>query len=463
MRQLSRPARFCPSPLTTRAATQTRRPRSRGEGTHGCLTQGAEAGGARWSPSSSAARLCSCARRVGEASGLDCGGAPHRSRPHRCLALGRRDRRGGLPLKPYLPALQASMPSATLQPPLLQLMIPAEAAHDTVAALGEVGLLQFKDLNADRTAFQRMYANQIKRCDEMARQLRFFTSEVEKAGILVAPRLSSEQVRCTGVDDTVAVLVLHTPPAEGGWCNAAHTVAAKVPSSQCRKEAYRYYTLCLLLNIAPHTHGTSQGALEFDALEARLAQLEVELLELNGNSDRLHRSYNELLELQVGAELMWALVACVKAGAVAFHGWPVVVSGQQCPGVISLPGLCTASLTLAHSALPVCSWCWSGRGFSSRMLGLAPTVRSARAPPPPTLTVSPAAAALGFVADWLGCPQALLTCPPGCSACVRGCKREGWCCVPACPQAFLSQPPRRPAPTLLYYAAIDPQAPVCPT
>lgn len=40
----------------------------------------------------------------------------------------------------------------------------------------------------------RRYANQIKRCDEMARQLRFFTSEVEKAGILVAPRLSSEQV-----------------------------------------------------------------------------------------------------------------------------------------------------------------------------------------------------------------------------------------------------------------------------
>lgn len=42
-----------------------------------------------------------------------------------------------------------------------------------------------------------------------------------------------------------------------------------------------------------------QGGLEFDALEARLAQLERELLELNANSDRLHRSYNELLELQV--------------------------------------------------------------------------------------------------------------------------------------------------------------------
>ncbi|PSC76142.1 V-type proton ATPase subunit a3-like isoform A [Micractinium conductrix] len=120
---------------------------------------------------------------------------------------------------------------------LCQLMIPAEAAHDTITALGEVGMLQFKDLNAERTAFQRTYANQIKRCDEMARQLRFFTTEVEKAGILVAPRLSSEQ-----------------------------------------------------------------GAMDFDALEHKLAQLESELLELNGNSDRLHRSHNELLELQLVLE-----------------------------------------------------------------------------------------------------------------------------------------------------------------
>lgn len=40
-------------------------------------------------------------------------------------------------------------------------MIPAEAAHDTIAALGEAGLLQFKDLNADKTAFQRAYAAQV--------------------------------------------------------------------------------------------------------------------------------------------------------------------------------------------------------------------------------------------------------------------------------------------------------------
>jgi V-type H+-transporting ATPase subunit a len=44
---------------------------------------------------------------------------------------------------------------------LMQLLIPAEAAHHTITALGEVGLLQFKDLNADKSAFQRTYANQV--------------------------------------------------------------------------------------------------------------------------------------------------------------------------------------------------------------------------------------------------------------------------------------------------------------
>ncbi|GFR41622.1 hypothetical protein Agub_g2348, partial [Astrephomene gubernaculifera] len=71
---------------------------------------------------------------------------------------------------------------------LVQLMIPADAAHDTVEALGEVGVLQFKDLNVEKSAFQRTYANQVKRCDELARKLRFFKEQVEKAGLPVAPR-----------------------------------------------------------------------------------------------------------------------------------------------------------------------------------------------------------------------------------------------------------------------------------
>ena len=45
--------------------------------------------------------------------------------------------------------------------PPLQLMVPAESAHDTMVALGEVGLLQFKDLNPDTSVFQKTYASQV--------------------------------------------------------------------------------------------------------------------------------------------------------------------------------------------------------------------------------------------------------------------------------------------------------------
>ena len=129
-------------------------------------------------------------------------------------------------------------------------MIPAEAAHDTISALGDIGMLQFKDLNADRSAFQRTFASQIKRCDEMARQLRFLTDEVEKAGLPVGDRLGDRE-------------------------------------------------------------------LEFDELETRLARLEQEVTELNANSERLARSYNELLELQLVLERAGAFFEDARATADA--------------------------------------------------------------------------------------------------------------------------------------------------
>ncbi|XP_024366446.1 V-type proton ATPase subunit a3 [Physcomitrium patens] len=65
---------------------------------------------------------------------------------------------------------------------LVQLIIPAESAHDTVTYLAELGLIQFKDLNPDKSPFQRTYANQVKRCGEMARKLRYFHDQITKAG-----------------------------------------------------------------------------------------------------------------------------------------------------------------------------------------------------------------------------------------------------------------------------------------
>lgn len=66
---------------------------------------------------------------------------------------------------------------------LVQVIIPIESAHQTVANLGDLGLIQFKDLNAEKSPFQRTYATQIKRCAEMARKLRFFKDQMSKAGL----------------------------------------------------------------------------------------------------------------------------------------------------------------------------------------------------------------------------------------------------------------------------------------
>ncbi|KAL8245131.1 hypothetical protein R6Q59_011391 [Mikania micrantha] len=67
---------------------------------------------------------------------------------------------------------------------LVQLIIPVESAHRAVSYLGELGLLQFRDLNDDKSPFQRTFVNQVKRCAEMSRKLRFFKDQIHKAGLL---------------------------------------------------------------------------------------------------------------------------------------------------------------------------------------------------------------------------------------------------------------------------------------
>ncbi|KAL0365563.1 UNVERIFIED_CONTAM: V-type proton ATPase subunit a3 [Sesamum angustifolium] len=82
---------------------------------------------------------------------------------------------------------------------LLQLIIPVESAHLAVSYIGDLGLIQFKDLNAEKSPFQRTYAIQIKRCGEMARKLRFFRDQMSKAGL--APTARSATQAITSLDD----------------------------------------------------------------------------------------------------------------------------------------------------------------------------------------------------------------------------------------------------------------------
>lgn len=67
---------------------------------------------------------------------------------------------------------------------LVQLFIQSEAAHDTLHALGALGdsegCIQFKDLNADKSAFQRLFVSDVRRCDDMLRILRLLKETVAK-------------------------------------------------------------------------------------------------------------------------------------------------------------------------------------------------------------------------------------------------------------------------------------------
>ncbi|KAH6577637.1 hypothetical protein BASA62_000837 [Batrachochytrium salamandrivorans] len=121
---------------------------------------------------------------------------------------------------------------------LTQLYIPLEIAPQTVAELGEVGQLQFNDLNSNLNAFQRTFVYEIKRFNEMERKIRFLLSQSAKSDITVTP----------------------SDP------------------------------------LAAYAHSRSQ--VEIDQLETTLAELETKILQMNSSYETLNRRFFELSELR---------------------------------------------------------------------------------------------------------------------------------------------------------------------
>src|SRR6266545_4445855 len=54
---------------------------------------------------------------------------------------------------------------------LCQIFLQHESAYQSVNLMGELGMTEFRDLNAEINAFQKKFVNELRRCDDMERQL----------------------------------------------------------------------------------------------------------------------------------------------------------------------------------------------------------------------------------------------------------------------------------------------------
>lgn len=133
----------------------------------------------------------------------------------------------------------------------ISLIVNEDAAHDCLADLGKLGVIQFTDLNPDLTPFQRRYVSYVKRCDELERKLRFFANEIEKFDL--------EMLSAGNIDNFVNSPALVSGTGDGS---------------------------------------KKSGAQLLESLEAELEQYESQLKELNSYSEKLTTEYNEKVELQ---------------------------------------------------------------------------------------------------------------------------------------------------------------------
>ncbi|KAJ8262511.1 hypothetical protein GJAV_G00167270 [Gymnothorax javanicus] len=64
---------------------------------------------------------------------------------------------------------------------LVQLFLQSGSAYNCVSELGELGLVEFRDLNPNVTAFQRKFVGEVRRCEEMEKTFAILEQEIHRS------------------------------------------------------------------------------------------------------------------------------------------------------------------------------------------------------------------------------------------------------------------------------------------
>ncbi|XP_062856933.1 T cell immune regulator 1, ATPase H+ transporting V0 subunit a3b [Trichomycterus rosablanca] len=64
---------------------------------------------------------------------------------------------------------------------LVQLFLQSGAAYNCVSELGELGIVEFRDLNPNVNAFQRKFVNEVRRCEELEKNFAFLEQEISRS------------------------------------------------------------------------------------------------------------------------------------------------------------------------------------------------------------------------------------------------------------------------------------------
>lgn len=70
---------------------------------------------------------------------------------------------------------------------LVQLYVPTEVSRDIIYEIGQLNLIQFRDLNSKVSEFQRAFVKELRRLDNIDRQYTYFKKELDARSIAISP------------------------------------------------------------------------------------------------------------------------------------------------------------------------------------------------------------------------------------------------------------------------------------